>query len=379
MKLDTQLVHAGEPHPRIEGAVAMPVFQSSTFEYRDEDSYHDIRYIRLNNTPTHAALHRKLAAIEGGEAALSTASGMAAISAALLATLSTGDHLLVQNGLYGGTHSVIAKDMARFGITHSFLDATRPDTWDAALRPGTKAIYTEAMTNPMLEVADHAAVVQFAQKNRLVSLIDSTFATPVNFKPLMLGYDLVLHSCTKYFNGHSDLVAGAVIGRKELVENVTHLANHLGGCLDPHACFLLDRGLKTLSLRMARHNENGQRLAEFLASHPKVERVHYPGLETSPHHQRARRHFTGFGGVVGFVPKGGAAAASRIVRAVKIPAHAASLGGVESLILQPAGSTHQEMADAEKKKLGISPDLIRYSAGIEAADDLIADLAEALG
>lgn len=378
MKLDTQLVHAGEPHPRIGGAVATPIFQSSTFEYRDEASYHDIRYIRLNNTPSHVALHAKLAAIEGGEAALSTASGMAAIATTLLTVLKAGDHLLVQRGPYGGTHSVVTQDLARFGVTYSFVDATRPDTWEGSLRPSTRAFYTEAMTNPLLEVADHPAVVAFARKHRLVSLIDSTFATPVNFRPLALGYDVALHSCTKYLNGHSDLVAGAVVGSKALVDEITHRANHFGGCLDPHACFLLDRGLKTLSLRMARHNENGLRIAEFLEKHPKVARVHYPGLSSSSEHTRAREFFSGFGGVVGFVPKGGAEAARRIVRSVRLPAHAASLGGVESLILQPAGSTHQQMGEDEKRALGISPELIRYAAGIEAAEDLIADLEQAL-
>lgn len=379
MKIDTQLVHAGEPHPRIGGAIATPIFQSSTFESRNETSYHDIRYIRLNNTPTHVALHQKLATIEEGEAALATASGMAALSVTFFSLLKAGDHVLVQQCPYGGSHSLFTQDLARFGVTHTFVDATKPETWDAALRPGTKAFYAESITNPLLEVADHAAVARFAKKNRLISFIDSTFATPINFKPLTVGYDLVIHSCTKYFNGHSDIVAGAVIGRKDLIEAITHGANHLGGCLDPHACFLLDRGLKTLSLRMARHNENALRLAEYLSGHPKIEKVLYPGLETSPHHQRARQYFKGSGGVFGFVPKGGVPAADAIIRAVKIPAHAASLGGVESLILRPAGSTHQQMSEAEKRAVGLVPELIRFSTGIEATEDLIADLAQALG
>ena len=238
-RIETKIIHAGEPHPRIEGAVALPIFQSATFEYTGATSYHDVKYIRLNNTPNHTALHRKLAALENAEAALVTASGMAAISTALLAVLAAGDHLLAQDCLYGGTHDLLTKDFARFGLSYDFVGGDDPDEWKARLRPNTRAIYVEAMTNPTLQVADLKAVARFAKENRLVSIIDNTFASPINFRPAEVGFDLSLHSGTKYLNGHSDIVAGAVIGRADLVEQVTHKLNHLGGtAAAQHTCRL---------------------------------------------------------------------------------------------------------------------------------------------
>ena len=228
-RLETKLIHAGEPEPRIQGAVSMPIFQSANFEYAGEVDYHSLKYIRLNNTPNHIALHRKLAAVENAEAALVTASGMAAISTTLLTLLSTGDHLLVQDCLYGGTHDFITKDFAAFGIEFDFIDADDPDSWKRRLRSKTKAIYVETMANPLLQVADLRAVPEFAGAHGLASLVDNTFASPVNFRPTEWGFDLSLHSCTKYLNGHSDIVAGAVIGRADLVERVKHRLDHLGG------------------------------------------------------------------------------------------------------------------------------------------------------
>src|SRR5438552_14625189 len=269
-RLETKLIHAGEPEPRIHGAVSMPIFQSANFEYANEADYHSLKYIRLNNTPNHVALHQKLSALENAEAALVTASGMAAISTTLLTVLSTGDHLVVQDCLYGGTHDFITKDFASFGITYSFINAGDPDSWKRQVRPNTKAIYVETISNPLLQVPDLKAVAEFARAHSLVSLIDNTFASPVNFRPAEWGFDLSLHSCTKYLNGHSDIVAGAVIGRKELVEKVRHKLNHLGGSLDPHACFLLDRGIKTLVVRMKHHNESALTVARFLKDHSAV-------------------------------------------------------------------------------------------------------------
>ena len=254
--LQTRLIHAGEPHPRICGAIAAPIFQSSTYEYEDQASYHDIRYIRLNNTPNHELLHRKLAAVENGEAAVVTASGMAAITTALMAVLRPGDHLLAQSCLYGGTHDFVTRYLEDFGISYSFVDGADPDSWHSMLRPTTRALYGETMSNPLLQVPDLKAMVRFAKTNRLVSMIDNTFATPVNFRPLDLGFDMALHSCTKYMNGHSDIVAGACIGSSSLVEQVKHKLDHLGGSLDPHAAFLLNRGLKTMALRVEFQNDS---------------------------------------------------------------------------------------------------------------------------
>ncbi|MCY1079446.1 PLP-dependent transferase [Archangium sp. miwbw1] len=247
-------------------------------------SYHDVRYIRLNNTPNHASLHAQLRAMEGAEAALVTASGMAAISTALLSVLSSGDHLLVQNGLYGGTHDFIAGDLPKFGITSTSIDATDPSSWEAHLRPNTRAIYVETMTNPLLQLADYEAVAEFSRRKGLVSLIDNTLATPINFRPIERGFDLSLHSCSKYLNGHSDIVAGAVLGREEWVNRVKHRLDHLGGSLDPHACFLLSRGIKTLALRLRAQSQSALEIARFLEKHPAISRVNYPGLESHPQH-----------------------------------------------------------------------------------------------
>lgn len=376
--LDTLLVHAGEPQPRIEGAVGMPIFASANFLSAGEERYDDLKYIRLNNTPNHRALAEKLAQAEGGEAAMVASSGMAAITTALLSCLSAGDHMLAQDCLYGGTYSFLQEDIPRFGVAVSTVSASSPDSWEAELRPNTKLFYVEAMSNPLLEVADLEAVVAFCREHGLLAVIDSTFATPYNFRPLQLGFDLCLHSATKYLNGHSDIVAGVVVGSREKVERFTHVLNHLGGSLDPHACVLLHRGLKTLGLRMERHNTNGQALAEFLDSHPKVLRVYYPGLVSHPGHERARRLFRGFSGVLSFELDGGVSAADALLTRLKLPLNAVSLGGVESLITRPAATSHAGMTAEQRTEAGISDGLLRVALGIEDSQDLIADFQQAL-
>jgi cystathionine beta-lyase/cystathionine gamma-synthase len=375
-RIETQLIHAGEPRPRIAGAIAMPIFQSAMFEYAGEASYHDLKYIRLNNTPNHRVLHGKIAALEGTGAALVTASGMAAISATLFTVLSAGDHLLAQSCLYGGTHDLLTQDFARFGISFDFIDADDRASWREALRPNTKAIYLEAMTNPLLEVGDLRGAVEFAREHGLVSIIDNTFATPVNFRPAELGFDLTLHSATKFLNGHSDIVGGAVAGPADTIERITHRLNHLGGSMDPHAAFLLGRGLKTLALRVRYQNESALRIAQFLQSHPAVARVNYAGLESHPRHARARELFEGFGGVLSFELKG--ASADDFFQKIRLAAIAPSLGGVETLLTRPALTSHAGLTRAERLRLGISDTLIRMSVGIEATDDILEDLAQAL-
>jgi cystathionine beta-lyase/cystathionine gamma-synthase len=377
-QIDTKLIHAGEPSPRIKGAVSMPIFQSAMFEYEGETSYHDIKYIRLNNTPNHQALHEKLAALENAEAALVTASGMAAISTTLLTALRAGDHLLAQDCLYGGTHDLITREFASFGLEYDFINADDPASWRGMLRPNTRAIYVEAMTNPLVQISDLKAVVEFARDNNLVSIIDNTFASPVNFRPPEIGFDVSLHSCTKYLNGHSDIVGGAAIGRRELIEQITHRLNHLGGSMDPHAAFLLHRGMKTLALRVSRQNESARKLAQFLEGHPAVENVNYAGLESHPRHQRARELFDGFGGVLSFKLAGGIDAAERLIAGVKLAICAPSLGGVETLITRPATTSHSGMSREDRERLGISDSLVRVSVGIEAIDELIEDFDQAL-
>jgi cystathionine beta-lyase/cystathionine gamma-synthase len=376
--LETKLIHAGEPEPRIGGAVSMPVFQSSTFEYTGASSYNDLKYIRLNNTPNHVALHQKLAALENAEAALVTASGMAAISATILTVLSSGDHLLAQECLYGGTHDFFTKDLPKLGISFDFINGDDPDSWKGKIRPSTKALYVETMTNPLLQVAHLKEAAEFAKAHGIVSIIDNTFATPINFRPPEWGFDLSLHSCTKYLNGHSDIVAGAVIGRTELIEQITHKLNHLGGSLDPHACFLLHRGMKTLAVRMKYHNESALRIAQFLESHPAVTKMNYPGLESHPAHQRAKELFDGFSGMLSFELKGGVETAEHFMQKITLPIVAPSLGGVETLITRPVTTSHSSVSPEDLKKLGISDSLIRLSVGIEATEDLIADFDQAL-
>jgi len=376
--IETKLVKSGEIEPKVLGAVSLPVFQSSTFVYSGEKSYDDVRYIRLNNTPNHLALNRKLADIENAEAAIVSSSGMAAISTVLLTVLANGGHLLAQKDLYGGTYDFITKDLNTFGIEYDLIDAMEPDTWQAKLRKNTKAIYVESISNPLMQVGDLKGVVKFARENKLISIIDNTFPSPINFRPIELGFDLSIHSGTKYLNGHSDIVAGAVIGKGELIQQITHKLNHLGGTLDPHACFLLHRGMKTLALRVRYQNESAMSIARFLENSSQVENVNYPGLESNPSFARASELFSGFGGMISFELKGGIESSNRIIVNLHIPINAPSLGGVETLITLPSQTSHAGLLAEERRKLGISDDLIRLSVGIESTKDLIEDFQQAL-
>jgi len=375
---ETKLIHSGEPDPRINGAVSMPIYQSAMFEYAGETSYHELKYIRLNNTPNHIALHQKLAALENAEAALVTASGMAAISTSLLTILSSGDHLLAQDTLYGGTHGLITEDFASYGISYDFIDGDQPETWKATLKPTTKAIYVESMTNPLLQVGDLKAIVRFAKAHNLISMIDNTFPSPYNFRAVDFGFDISLHSCTKYLNGHSDIVGGAVIGSRELIEKITHKLNHLGGSMDPHVCFLLHRGVKTLAVRMKHQNESALKIAQFLEEHPKITEVNYPGLESNSGHQRARELFDGFSGMLSFELAGDLEEAERFMKNTTLPIIAPSLGGVETLLTRPAITSHAGMTPEDRQRLGIKDNLIRMSVGIESTEDIIADFEHAL-
>ena len=378
-RLDTKLIHAGEPVPRIVGAVTMPIFQSSTFESAGGDSYDTMRYIRLNNTPNHDVLHDKLAMLENADSALVTASGMAAISTALITLLKPGGHLLAQNVLYGGTLGLLGTQFPDLGLSHDFIDGTDPASWEAKLKPETKAIYVETISNPIMGVPDLKAITDFAKKHNIISMIDNTFASPVNFRPAEWGFDLSFHSGTKYLGGHSDIVAGAIIGRKDLVREIFVNLKYYGGSLDPHACFLLHRGLKTLGVRVRQQNKNALELARFLEEHPAIGTVNYPGLESSPEHGRAKEYLDGFGGMLSFDPAGGADAAVKIMERVEIPIVAPSLGGVESLLSRPATTSHLAVPPEERTALGISDGLVRMSVGIESIEDLIDDFRRAIG
>ncbi len=375
---ETKLIHAGEPKPRIDGAINVPIFQSSTYEYAGEGSYHDVRYLRLSNTPNHLALHKKLAALEGAEAALVTSSGMSAIATTLLTFLKAGDHLLTHNTLYGGTADFVNNELPEYGIKCDLIDASNPSEWDSKLKPNTKVVYIETITNPLMDVPELGKIVEFAKSHNLISMIDNTFASPVLYCPVVEGFDLSLHSCTKYINGHSDIVAGAVIGSANYVDQVTKKLNHLGGSLDSNACFLLHRGIKTLALRMNKQCENALLIAHFLENHPQVKKVNFPGLESSSSFERAQEFLCGFGAMLSFEIDGGVDQADQFINHLQYAISAPSLGGVETLVTRPVTTSHALMNQTERKVAGISDRLIRYSVGIEAADDLIADLQQAL-
>lgn len=374
---ETKAIHAGRLDPRPEGAITTPIFQTSTYEYHGE-AYHDVGYIRLSNSPNHVVLSERLAALESTEAALPTGSGMSAISTALLTVLSSGDHMLVQDCLYGGTTSLLNTEFPRLGISHSPIDPQAPESWSESLLPNTRVVYIESLTNPLVQVADIEAVAAFAKENGLVSVIDNTFASPANLRPAELGIDLVLESATKYLNGHTDICAGVVAGSKELLSRVKVTLDHLGGVLDAHACFLLERGIKTLPLRIQAQNAAAQAIAEHLEAHPKVAVVNYPGLASHAQHDRAGRLFDGFGAMLSFELKGGVDEAEAFLAKLSIPAHAASLGGVESLMIRPAASTHGGVAPDERARSGITDRLIRFSVGLESLEDILEDLDTAL-
>lgn len=376
--IETKIIHAGDPKPPIKGAVCIPIFQSSTYEYKGEKLDSDVKYIRLSNTPNHQALHQKMASLENAESALVTASGMAAISSVFLTVLSPGDHFLALDCLYGGTKGFINHILSKLHIHPDFIDGNNPDSWESQLKTETRAIYVETITNPLLQVPDLSSVVQFARKNNLISIIDNTFASPINFRPPEMGFDISLHSCTKYLNGHSDIVGGAVIGKADLIKQITNNLTHLGGSMDPNVCFLLYRGMKTLALRVRTQNSNALKTAEFLESHDKVKKVNYPGLKSHPHHDLAKEILDGYGGMISFELKGGIEAAERFMNRIKLAFIAPSLGGVETLVTRPVLTSHRGLSPEEKIKSGISDSLIRVSVGIENPDDIISDFNQAL-
>ncbi len=380
---ETLAIHGAQADPTaapmICGAVTHPIFQTSTYAHSGDGVYDAVRYTRLSNGPSHLHLGAKLAALMATESALVTASGMAAITTTLLAHAQSGDRILFQRGVYGGTHMFATRDLPRYGIHADIAPNDDPSTWAAALHPTTRMIYVEAATNPLVQIVDLAAVVRVAREAGILAVIDATFMTPINLRPAALGFDLEFHSATKDLNGHSDLIAGVVAGRAPLVATVHHALNHLGGCLDPHACFLLERGLKTLPLRVRQHNQNALALARYLAARPDVTAVHYPGLDPErlvPSSVRAA--YAGFGGVLSAELAGGAARADRVLASLRMAVHGPSLGGSETLVTRPATTSHAALAAPEREALGISDGLVRIACGLEGTEDLIADFAQAL-
>ena len=376
--MDTVAVHGGERRPGPDGSVVFPIYQGTVYETEPGAGYHDLKYIRLNSTPSQQYLHGKLAALEGAEAAVATSSGMAAVTSILLSLMRAGDHLIASECLYGGTHDFLTGHAADLGWTCSFVDAGRPETWEAARTDRTRVFLVETITNPLMRVGLLDRAAEFGRREGIVTVIDNTFASPVNFRPLQAGFDLVFHSATKYLGGHSDLVAGAVMGDTDLVERVRKTINLFGGSLDPHAGFLLARGIKTLSLRVQAQNANALALARFLEDHPAVAAVNYPGLASHPDHAHAAELLSGFGGMLSLRLHGGEQAAQALAGAVTLAYSAVSLGGVETLVTRPAATSHAGMSPQDRDSLGITGDLIRVSTGIEGTQDLVGDFAQAL-
>jgi cystathionine beta-lyase/cystathionine gamma-synthase len=377
-------VHCGSFDDPLTGAVGTPIYQTSTFilgeeQYRAvEEGYARDRFIytRYGN-PSQWAVQEKLAALEGAESALVFASGMAAISASVLALLDKGAHIVASDELYGGTYNLFHHDLPSLGFSVSYVSPRDIAGIQAALRPNTMLLYFEAMTNPLLKVVDIAAIAEVARGHGARLMIDATFVTPLGCRPLELGADMVVHSCTKYLNGHSDLVAGVALGSRKLMDMVWPRLLAFGGCLDPHACFLLERGLKTLALRMRAHQEGALLVAQFLSTHPRVRKAVYPGLPSHPDHALAQRMLRNTGGMVSFNVASDVQALALLQR-LHLMREATSLGGVETLISLPFNTSHAAFTAEQRTRLGIEAGCVRLSVGIEYPDDLIADLDAAL-
>jgi cystathionine beta-lyase/cystathionine gamma-synthase len=379
---ETKAVRGAADLQKKNGPLATPIYQTSTFEVTDNEEQirstgSDHYYTRYGN-PTNTVAEKTIAELEGVDAALTFASGMGAITTTIMALLKCGDHVVAQRDIYGGVTKFLSQWLPKMGIETTFVDTTEYEQHSRAIRPNTKLLYLESPTNPCLRVVDFKKVAALAKQHKLLSMIDATFGTPINQQPAEFGIDLVMHSGTKYLGGHSDLICGAVAGRHELMERIWETRTTLGNCMDPHASWVLVRGLKTLAVRVARQNENAQRVAEFLSQHAKVRSVHYPFLKSHPQYTVARQQMSGGGGMVAFEVEGTGEDARRASEAMRLFTLAPSLGGVESLVSIPVLTSHLTVPPEERKRIGITEQMVRLSVGIENADDLIADLERAL-
>ncbi|HEY9164573.1 MAG TPA: cystathionine gamma-synthase [Candidatus Kryptonia bacterium] len=378
MKFATIAIHAGQEPDSATGAVMTPIYQTSTYVQSEPTVHKGYDYSRAGN-PTRTALEANLAALEGGSFCAAFASGMAAIDA-VTKLLSSGDHVIAGNDLYGGTYRLFTKVFEQFGLKFDFIDMGRPDNVTQALKPNTKMIWIETPTNPLLRIVDIEGITKIARSKKIMTAVDNTFATPYLQKPLTLGADIVVHSATKYLGGHSDVILGAAVTNDAgLAEKLLFIQKSSGAVPGPFDCFLALRGTKTLHLRMQRHCENAAKVAEFLASHPKVKHVNFPGFRTHPNHDVAERQMSGYGGMVSFTLKNDKMAiAKKLTTHTRLFALAESLGGVESLIEHPASMTHSSLPRKVRLQSGLDDTLIRLSVGVEDADDLINDLKQAL-
>lgn len=385
LKFTTRAVHAGQEPDPLTGAVSVPIYETSTFVFKNaeqgarrfagtEEGY---IYTRLGN-PTIKALERSLAELEDGEDARVCATGMAAINTAVTSLAKKGDHVISTESLYGGTAKLFLDILPKYGIEFTLTDTSKIRNVENAIKPNTKLIYIETPSNPTLELTDLGAAANIAKQHKILTVVDNTFMSPYFQRPLNLGIDVSLHSLTKYLNGHSDVVGGAIITSKDLIKQIDPILKNTGATLGPFEAWLTLRGIKTLPLRMDRHNENALKIAKWLEKHPKVEKVHYPGLESHPQHELAKKQMTGFGGVLSFEIRGGLEAGRKLMNSVKLCTLAVSLGAVETLIEHPASMTHAIVPKEERLKTGITDSLVRLAVGIEDADDIIADLNQAL-
>jgi len=373
----TRAIH-GDPEARPDWTpVVAPLYQSSTFT-NPIGSTAEVLYTRYGNNPNQTTIAKRLAALEGAEAAIFLSSGMGAIALSHLAVLRPGDHLLSSEWIYGGVHRLFAQEFGRFGIDVSFVGPLESRTWKRALKKNTRAIFVETPTNPLLRVLDLEPIATLCKTEGLALLVDSTFATPINFRPLEHGADVVIHSATKYLNGHTDVIAGAVAGTESVIEEVRKLMQVWGQAIDPMAAWLIERGMKTLAVRVERQNATALRVAEWCGNQQQFGAVHHPGLPTHPDHENAKRLLGGFGGMLAVELKGGARAAERFLRALTIAAHAPSLGGVETLVSEPRLTSHAMLTPDARARAGIPDGFLRFSIGLEDADDIIADFAQAL-
>ena len=387
IKIDTKVVHGGQHPDPLTGAISPPIYHTSTFAFRDaeqgarlfkkeEEGY---IYTRLGN-PTIDLLANKIAVLESAESGLVFASGSAAIFCTMLHIAGTGNNIISDNIIYGGTYAQFLKVMPKAGITITLLDTTCYDKMEDAISENTKLIFIETPANPTLKIIDIAKCAEIAHQHNIPLLVDNTFATPYLQRPLEFGADVVIHSMTKYLGGHGDVIGGVVVGKKEFIKELKFTtANDLGATITPFGAWLILRGLKTLAVRMEKHSKNALQVAKFLASHPKVEKVYYPGLHSHSGYEIAKRQMSDFGGMIGFEVKGGKEAGKVLMNSVKLCTLAVSLGDTDTLIEHPASMTHSAYSNEECAKVGITPGFVRMSIGIENADDIIADIEQALG
>ena len=372
--INTICTHVGELEDKeFRGAVS-PLYMSTSYAFEDVETK---RYPRYFNTPNQVALATKMAALEHGEASLIFGSGMAAVSTSLMAFLRAGDHVVFQDSLYGGTSNLVTEEFDKFGIEYSFAKDAHANSLAAEIKENTKVIYIETPSNPLLRITDMKAVSQLAREKNLVSMIDNTFASPVNQNPIDFGIDVVIHSATKYMGGHSDILAGTVISSKENIDRIFQMAKNFGGSLSDYTVWLLERSLKTMGIRVKAQNENAMKLAEFLNSHPEVTQVYYPGLKDHPDHELASEQMKGYGGMLSFELKENIHA-SEFMNALELIKPSMSLAGVESTILLPSKTSHGLLSPEERQKQGIKDNLLRFSVGIEETEDLIEDLEQAI-